>query len=202
MNKFLLFFLMILVFIFNPISVYSLDQDAILAGGCFWCLEHDLEKLDGVSEVVSGYSGGELKNPTYQNHQGHQESVKVTFDPDVISYKKLLNVYFSNIDPFDNEGQFCDKGDSYRAVIFTDENQKDVAREVRKKASLSLGVSEDNLKVSIKPKSVFWKAEDYHQDFADKNEFRYKIYRYSCGRDQRLKDVWGEKAGISIELAK
>ena len=172
---------------------FAESQDAIFAGGCFWCLEHDLEKLDGVISVESGYSGGEMTNPTYENHNDHQEVVKVIFDSEILSYKELLNNYWINIDPFDNNGQFCDRGDSYKPVIFTSsEKQEREAKESRDTISVGLNVSIDQLKVDILDSKTFWIAEKYHQDFAAKNPFKYNFYRTSCGRDNRLKKVWGE----------
>ncbi len=159
----------------------------------FWCLEHDLEKIDGVVSVKSGYSGGDLRNPTYSNHIGHQEVVKVNFNSDVISYKELLNNYWINIDPFDNEGQFCDRGDSYKPVIFTfNDKQLSAARESQESIAKALNIPIDQLKVDIVDSKTFWIAEEYHQDFAVKNPFKYNFYRTSCGRDNRLKKIWGE----------
>ncbi len=176
-----------------PQKVFAETQEAIFAGGCFWCLEHDLEKVSGVKSVESGYSGGELNNPTYENHVGHQEVVKVSFDSDIVKYKDLLDNYWINIDPFDGEGQFCDRGNSYKPVIFTsNDEQEREARESEKSISLSLKVPLNQLKVQILDSKTFWLAENYHQDFAIKNPLRYNFYRTSCGRDSRLKKVWGE----------
>ncbi len=176
-----------------PAEVFAQSQEAIFAGGCFWCLEHDLEKLDGVLSADSGYSGGDLANPSYENHFGHQEAVRVSFDSNVISYKELLDNYWVNIDPFDDDGQFCDRGDSYKPVIFTsNEEQKNEAKESKKAISLALNIPIDQLKVNIVDSKTFWIAEEYHQDYAVKNPLKYKFYRTSCGRDNRLKKVWGE----------
>ncbi len=176
-----------------PLQVFAESEEAIFAGGCFWCLEHDLEKLDGVVSAESGYSGGDLINPTYENHSGHQEVVKVLFDPDVISYKDLLQQYWVNIDPFDDKGQFCDRGDSYRPVIFTsNQEQEREAKESQEKISVVLNIPLDKVNVDIIDSKAFWIAEKYHQDFAVKNPLKYNFYRASCGRDNRLKKVWGE----------
>ena len=176
-----------------PLRVYADSEVAIFAGGCFWCLEHDLEKIDGVFSAESGYSGGELINPSYENHSGHQEVVKVSFDSDVISYKDLLKHYWFNIDPFDNKGQFCDRGESYKPVIFTSSKEQELAaKESQKNISVGLNVPLDQLKVDIIDSKAFWIAENYHQDFADKNPLKYNFYRTSCGRDNRLKKVWGK----------
>ena len=176
-----------------PINTFA--EEVILAGGCFWCLEHDLESLNGVNSVVSGYSGGDLKNPTYKNHDGHQEVVLVSFDSQVVNLSEILWLYFRNIDPLDGGGQFCDRGDSYRPVIFFDNSNEE--KEVNKaliSASKELGVPLENIFVDLKPKGQFWIAEDYHQNFANRNALKYKLYRFSCGRDQKLDKLWGDNA--------
>ena len=181
------------ILIIFPINAIAQSQEAIFAGGCFWCLEHDLQKLDGVISAESGYSGGAIINPTYENHNGHQEVVKVSFNSDIISYKDLLDSYWINIDPFDGDGQFCDRGNSYKPIIFTsNEEQKDEAKESKSRISLSLNIPNDQLKVEILDSKPFWIAEKYHQDYAVKNPLKYNFYRSSCGRDNRLKKVWGE----------
>ena len=181
-----------------PISATASVEEAIFAGGCFWCLEHDLEEINGIIDAESGYSGGKLINPNYQKHDGHQESVKVVFDNAIIEYKDLLRAYWRNIDPFDGQGQFCDRGDSYRPVIFPfTESQKREAIKSVEHASNELNKSLKDLKVEIKESTSFWIAEDYHQDFAINNSFKYNFYRYSCGRDARLDSVWGSKARSS-----
>ena len=186
-------FMLLQLLIVFPLQVFAESEEAIFAGGCFWCLEHDLEKLDGVLSAESGYSGGELTNPTYENHSGHKEVVKVIFDSDIISYIDLLKQYWVNIDPFDDKGQFCDRGDSYKPLIFTsNQEQESDAIESRKNISTVLNVPLDQIKVDIIDSKVFWIAENYHQDFADKNPLKYNFYRTSCGRDNRLKKVWGE----------
>ena len=178
--------------IISPLQVYAETQEAMFAGGCFWCLEHDLEKLDGVVSAESGYSGGDLKNPTYENHNGHQEVVKVRFNSDIISYTDLLHNYWINIDPFDDGGQFCDRGNSYKPIIFTStEDQEREVKESKKNISRELNITIDQLKVEPVKAKTFWIAETYHQDFAEKNPLKYNFYRTSCGRDNRLKKVWG-----------
>ena len=177
----------------SPVKVFAASQEAIFAGGCFWCLEHDLEKLDGIVSVESGYSGGDLSNPTYKNHIGHQEVVRVIFNSDIISYKDLLKNYWINIDPFDDNGQFCDRGDSYKPVIFTSNEEQEREVEASQKViSLALNIPSDQFKVEIIKAKTFWIAEKYHQDYAVNNPLKYKFYRTSCGRDDRLKKVWGE----------
>ena len=196
--KILFSLVIILSIITNPIEAYS--DEIILAGGCFWCLEHDLEYLEGVDSVQSGYSGGDLKNPSYENHNGHQEVVLVNYDPEIVSLDKILRLYLRNIDPLDGKGQFCDRGDSYKPVIFyqnlLEENQ---SNDALKFASIELNVPIEEIKVEVKSKNKFWLAEDYHQDFADNNELKYKFYRYSCGRDKRLDQLWGANSKTSNE---
>ena len=192
-RRLIVFSILLQLLIACPLQSFAESEEAIFAGGCFWCLEHDLEKLDGVVSAESGYSGGDLINPTYQDHSGHQEVVKIIFDSDIISYKDLLKEYWVNIDPFDNNGQFCDRGDSYKPVIFTsNQEQKRDAKESQETISVGLNIPLEQLKVDIVESKVFWLAENYHQDFAVKNPLKYNFYRTSCGRDNRLKNVWGE----------
>ena len=192
-RRLIVFSILLQLLIACPLQAFAESEEAIFAGGCFWCLEHDLEKLDGVVSAESGYSGGDLINPTYQDHSGHQEVVKVVFDSDIISYKDLLKQYWVNVDPFDNNGQFCDRGDSYKPVIFTsNQEQKRDAKESQETISVGLNIPLEQLKVDIVESKVFWLAENYHQDFAVKNPLKYNFYRTSCGRDNRLKKVWGE----------
>lgn len=178
------------------VSTASADK-AVLAGGCFWCMESDFEKLEGVTDVISGFTGGAVKNPTYNgNHSGHYEAVEITYDPDKISYQALLEYYWLNIDPFDARGQFCDKGHSYLSAIFVaNKKQKKLAEQSRQKV-----VKQFPGKKVITPilnASVFYPIkgnESYHQDYYKNNPVRYKLYRLSCGRDRRLKEIWGNKA--------
>ena len=177
-------------------SIAAADK-TILAGGCFWCMESDFEKLEGVSEVISGFSGGTLKDPTYNgNHEGHFEAVEITYDPDKISYNELLDYYWINIDPFDARGQFCDKGSSYLSAIFvSNEKEKKIAEQSKKEVEKQF----PNQKVvtPILEASTFYPikgSESYHQDFYKKSPVRYKIYRWNCGRDKRLMEIWGDKA--------
>ena len=186
-------FVLAIAIIINPLAVNA--NELILAGGCFWCLEHDLESLVGVQNVESGYSGGELTNPTYENHYGHQEVVRVLYDSNKVSFKDILRLYFRNIDPLDGGGQFCDRGDSYKPVIFySNQTELEQVNDSFRSASNELKLPIEKLKVGVKLRSEFWIAEDYHQDFANTNEFRYKFYRYTCGRDKRLDALWGDNA--------
>ncbi len=184
------------IVLFFPNPSFAAQEEAIFAGGCFWCMEHDFEELPGVISVESGYSGGLKSQPTYQDHKGYQEAVNIKFESDKINYEKLLRVYWRNIDPLDGQGQFCDKGDSYRPVIFyIGDEQKKQALESSYMAAKELNQLDDNIKVEIKPSSKFWKAENYHQNYAENNKIKYNFYRYSCGRDARLEYLWGDKAG-------
>ena len=196
--KILLSLFIILSIIINPTKAYS--DEIILAGGCFWCLEHDLESTNGINYVDSGYSGGSLQNPTYENHIGHQEVVLINYDKNLIGFQDILRLYLRNVDPLDDGGQFCDRGDSYIPVIFfaNDEEEKK-AKNALLAASKELNLPLKKIKVVLKPKSKFWLAEDYHQNFADNNELKYKFYRFTCGRDQKLDQLWGENAR-EIEL--
>ncbi|MFC1327123.1 MAG: peptide-methionine (S)-S-oxide reductase MsrA [gamma proteobacterium symbiont of Ctena orbiculata] len=178
---------------------------AILAGGCFWCMESDFEKLVGVSDVISGFTGGILKNPTYNgNHSGHYEAVEITYDPNKVSYEKLLDYYWVNIDPFDDRGQFCDKGHSYLSAIFV-ANEKERAIAEKLKKTVEEQFPDKVVATKILPVSTFYPIqgeESYHQDYYKKYPIRYKYYRWNCGRDQRLKQLWGDeerlkKPGIS-----
>jgi peptide-methionine (S)-S-oxide reductase len=172
--------------------------EAVFAGGCFWCLEHDLEHLPGVVDAVSGYSGGSLRNPTYRQVSaggtGHQEVVRVRFDPAQLSYATLLRSYWRNVDPLDDGGQFCDRGSSYRPVIFTrGDDQQQQARASLQAAAKELKRPASELRVQIRPLQTFWPAEDYHQNYAETNAVKYNYYRWACGRDRRLDAVWGSK---------
>ena len=191
--KYLLALFIIFAITVNP--TVALSDEIILAGGCFWCLEHDLEYLNGVDSVKSGYSGGDLNNPTYENHNGHQEVVLVNYDSKIVSLDEILRNYLRNIDPLDGKGQFCDRGDSYRPVMFyQDSIEKSKFNNALISASKELKVPFEKIKVEVKLKSRFWLAEDYHQNFADNNELKYKFYRYSCGRDKRLDQLWGDNS--------
>ncbi len=181
-------------------------QEAVLAGGCFWCLEHDLEVLPGVLEVESGYAGGSLANPTYRQVSaggtGHVESVRVRFDDARLDYPTLLRAYWRHVDPLDDGGQFCDRGDSYRAVIFSrGGRQQEQAAASQKAAARELGVKPAAIRVRIRPLERFWPAEAYHQNYAVRNRLRYGYYRWSCGRDRRLDQVWGGSARRSLPWA-
>ena len=166
---------------------------ATFAGGCFWCMQPPFEKLHGVVSVKAGYTGGSVKNPTYEQVSaggtGHRESVEIVYDPRLISYGQLLDVFWHNIDPTDNSGQFCDHGSQYRSAIFYhDAQQKALAEASGAAVERQL---HKTVVTDIIPASAFYPAEEYHQDYARKNPVRYRFYRFNCGRDQRLTEIWG-----------
>ena len=170
---------------------------ALFAGGCFWCMEADFEKLPGVTDVVSGFTGGTAKNPTYNgDHTGHYEAVLITYDPAKISYEQLLAHFWVNIDPFNARGQFCDKGHSYLSAIFVaNEKEKQLAEASRQKVVARF--PDQKVVTPILDASTFYPVEgkeSYHQDYYKNNPLRYKFYRYRCGRDARLDEIWGGKA--------
>jgi len=170
--------------------------EAIVAGGCFWCVESDFEKLPGVKEVISGYSGGTTVNPTYKQvgrgKTGHIEVAKIIYDPTQISYRKLIDHYWTTVDPTDDGGQFCDRGQVYETALFVTPQQRAEA-EASKAALMASGRLNDPVVTPIRDAVTFYDAEDYHQDYYKKNPVRYKYYRNGCRRDQRLAELWGEK---------
>lgn len=174
----------------NSASAAAL-QTAVFAGGCFWSMEKGFEETPGVVSAVSGYSGGALRNPTYENHEGHLEAVKVTYDPTKISYAQLVDSYYHHIDPTDPYGQICDKGPSYKLAVFTATPQERATAEAAKaKYGKQLGAP---ITVATRAATTFWQAEGYHQDFAKKNPGHYERYRIGCGRDRALRVVWGSR---------
>lgn len=181
------------------ITMSATADKVVFAGGCFWCVESDFEKLQGVSEAVSGFTGGTLKNPTYNgNHAGHYEAVEIEYDPNIISYEELLDHFWINIDPFDARGQFCDKGHSYLSAIFVGNAAEKVLAENSRKAVEKLFPNE-KVVTPILAASTFYPIkgkESFHQNYYKTNTVRYKYYRWNCGRDQRLKEIWGEKASV------
>ncbi|MBO0763388.1 MAG: peptide-methionine (S)-S-oxide reductase MsrA [Hyphomicrobiaceae bacterium] len=169
---------------------------ATFAGGCFWCVEEAFEKVPGVITAISGYTGGHVPNPTYQqvSHEdtGHAEAVRVTYDPARVSYEQLVDWFWRNIDPTQANGQFCDLGSSYRSVIFVhDEAQRKVA-EATKQALQASGRFKQPIATQIATAGPFYAAEDYHQGYSKKNPYRYRFYKFNCGRAQRLEQIWGK----------
>lgn len=169
---------------------------AIFAGGCFWCVESDFEKLPGVLAAESGYIGGQTANPTYEQvsagNTGHTEAVRITYDPSKIGYPALLDYFWRNIDPTVKNRQFCDAGNQYRSAIFYESDAQRKLIEASKAALLKSGQIKE-IHTEIAPSAKFYPAEDYHQDYYKKNPIRYKFYRTNCGRDQRLAEIWGSK---------
>ncbi len=196
-NIILLFIISVLLLIPLNISAEVQTEKATFAGGCFWCMEHPFENLDGVSEVVSGYTGGCKKNPTYEEISlgvtFHYESIQVTYDPSIRSYSELLDVFWRQIDPTDPGGQFVDRGLQYRtAVFYLNDEQKSLAEESRERLDKS-GRYDKEIVTEIKEATVFYEAEEYHQDFYKKSMIRYKAYRNGSGRDKFLERIWGKK---------
>jgi peptide-methionine (S)-S-oxide reductase len=170
-------------------------ETATFAGGCFWCMTPPFEKLDGVISVTSGYTGGRTVNPTYEEVSsggtGHAESVQIVFDPSKITYTRLLDVFWHNIDPLARDRQFCDVGEQYRSAIFYHGDEQKRLAEASKSALEQSHRFKEPIVTEIVAASTFYPAEEYHQDYYKKNPVRYKFYRYSCGRDQRLEEIWG-----------
>lgn len=196
-----LFFCLVTYILLIMVSVTSHAQDkniqtTILAGGCFWCIESDFEKLDGVVDAVSGYAGGDRPNPTYENYNKpsgdytvpHIEVIQVTYDADKLSYQDIIEYHVRHIDPTDGEGQFCDRGPGYIPAIFVkNDNERLIAKTVLRKTAEIL---DTDVNVKILDDAPFFMAEDYHQDYAKKSPTRYKFYRWNCGRDQRVEELW------------
>lgn len=174
------------------------ERQAYFAGGCFWCVEADFQKLEGVGDVVSGFTGGTLENPTYRgNHEGHFEAVEVNYDSDVISYEELVRYFWRHIDPLDDGGQFCDRGFSYRTAIFVSSDEERAIAEATRSEVDAL-FEDDSVATEIRPATRFWPVEAYHQEYADKNPLRYNFYRRGCGRDARIADLWDGKAWETV----
>lgn len=169
---------------------------AILAGGCFWCVESDFDQVPGVLKTISGYSGGKVPNPTYENHSatGHREVVQITYDPAIVSYERLLEIFWRSVDPTDGGGQFCDRGHSYTTAIYATTPDQLAKARASKAALQKSGKLKDQIATSVEEAARFWAAEGYHQDYYKKNPIRYKIYRIGCGRDARVRGLWGDEA--------
>lgn len=180
-------------------------EKATFAGGCFWCMESPFEKIDGVKEVVSGYTGGHKENPTYEEvsagSTGHVEAVEVTYEPSRVTYPQLLDVFWRQIDPTDPGGQFVDRGSQYRAAIFYHGEEQRILAEKSREAIGKSGRFQAPIVTEILPASRFYKAEEYHQDYYRKNPIRYKFYRFNSGRDQYLKKVWGEDRDVPAAVS-
>ena len=175
---------------------------ATFAGGCFWCVESDFDTVPGVVKTVSGYTGGTVDDPTYEQvtagGTGHREAVQIHYDPGQVSYERLLHIYWRSVDPTDAGGQFCDRGASYRTAIFTGtEEERRLTSESREALERS-GVLEKEVVTTIEPLGKFFPAEDYHQDYYTRNPIRYRFYRLTCRRDARVREVWGDQAHDGI----
>lgn len=172
---------------------------ATFAGGCFWCMEPPYDRLDGVIETISGFSGGHVSDPSYEQvvrgGTGHLEVVQVVYDPEVVDYQTLLHVFWRNIDPYQSNGQFCDRGEIYRSAIFVHDQDQARLAQASLEQLREQGPESGTIDTRILPFEAFYPAEDYHQGYYQKNPVRYRYYRWSCGRDQRLKQLWGEAAG-------
>ncbi len=195
-----IFSLLLAMFSFSAFSepdqaTSTQTETALLAGGCYWCIEADFEKLEGVKEAISGFAGGHTENPTYKQVSaggtGHIEVVEVIYDPKVVNYSQILDYFWKHIDPTRDDGQFCDNGPSYRPAIFYTEDQKDLTIASKKNIEKTKPFS-DPIKVELIEASTFYAAEDYHQDYYKKNPIRYRYYRHGCGRDKRVEQLWGK----------
>lgn len=169
---------------------------ATFAGGCFWCMEEAFDAVDGVLSTTSGYTDGDVRNPTYeqvsQGNTGHAEAVRIEYDPSVVSYRELLDVFWHNIDPLDAGGQFCDRGDQYRSAIFYhDDEQRELAERSKRELEERDALPGD-IVTEITAATPFYAAEDYHQDYYQRNPLRYRFYKFTCGRPARLEELWGE----------
>ncbi|MFC4270083.1 peptide-methionine (S)-S-oxide reductase MsrA [Sneathiella chungangensis] len=178
------------------------EETAILAGGCFWCVESDYDHVPGVLKTTSGYIGGEAPNPTYKSvsagGSGYLEAVEIIFDPDKVSYAEILDIFWRSVDPTDDGGQFCDRGESYKTSIFVTSDAQRSTAEASKAAIEASGLLNDPVVTPIRTATKFYPAEDYHQNYAEINPLRYNFYRLSCGRDAKVKDLWGDQAHRGI----
>ena len=176
---------------------------ATFAGGCFWCVESDFDTVPGVVETISGYTGGTTASPTYKQvtagGTGHREAVQIRYDPKQVSYERLLHIFWRSVDPTDGGGQFCDRGESYQTAIFVgNEEERRLAEASREMLEQSM-VLDAPVVTPVETAGEFYPAEDYHQDYYTKNPVRYRFYRFSCGRDSRVQQVWGRQAHEGIE---
>lgn len=171
-------------------------EEAIFAMGCFWCGESEfrdhgtLKPLPGIISIRVGYAGGTKPNPTYESHEGYKEAVKIVFDPTKITYDQLLDIFWHNIDPFDDKGQFCDTGPQYASAVYVKDDHQKIKATEKKELTQHL-LSKENIVTEIRPYTSFYDAEEYHQNYKQKNPKRYAFYRWKCGRDQRLGELWG-----------
>lgn len=198
MNKIHIIISAIFLFFSTGVAMAQTNKTATFAGGCFWCMHGEFANIPGVSKVVSGYTGGKTKNPTYEQvsggDTGHFEAIEVTYDPEKVSYAKLLDIFWKNIDPLDELGQFCDKGSQYRAGIFYhDDEQKALAEKSKETVK---GMFKQPVATILAPATTFYPAEDYHQEYYIKERMRYKLYRQGCGRDKKINELWHDKEDV------
>ena len=207
MSRFALFVAALILAGFAPRSVLAAAGDdlavATFAGGCFWCVESDFDTVPGVVETISGYTGGTVAIPGYkqvtEGGTGHREAVQIRYDPKQVSYERLLHIFWRSVDPTDDGGQFCDRGDSYQTAIFAGNDEERRLAEASKEALEQSAVLDAPVVTPIEPAKEFYLAEGYHQDYYTKNPVRYRFYRFSCGRDSRVQQVWGNQAHDGIE---
>ncbi len=196
--------LFILIVNLMPINVNAGDKGtAIFAGGCFWCVESDFDKVPGVLETISGYTGGHKDNPTYKNvtagGTGHYEAVKIVYDPEKVSYEKLLHIYWRSVDPTNDGGQFCDRGQSYKTAIFAKNDEQLKLAKTSKVMIKEAKLLKLPIVTPILKAGKFYPAETYHQNFYKKSPARYNFYRYRCGRNAHVKTIWGKEAYSGIK---
>jgi peptide-methionine (S)-S-oxide reductase len=193
-----LLFAAILALVLNPVAVLAKTEMAVFAGGCFWCVESDFDKLEGVLSTTSGYTGGTTAHPTYEQvsakNTGHAEAVEIVYDPKKVSYEKLLDHYWRSIDPTTRNAQFCDHGSPYRTAIFAQDDAPLQAARASLSALERTKPFKEPIVTEIVKGGTFYPAEEYHQDYYKKNPIRYQYYRTGCGRDARLKQLWGSAA--------
>ena len=196
---------MLAAFTATTISAASDDElaTATFAGGCFWCVESDFDKVPGVVETISGYTGGTAENPNYKQvtkgGTGHREAVQIRYDPKQVSYERLLHIFWRSVDPTDGGGQFCDRGESYQTAIFAGSEEERRLAEASREALEQSMVLDAPVVTPIETAGEFYPAEDYHQNYYTKSPFRYRYYRFACGRDSRVQQVWGKEAHEGIE---
>lgn len=175
------------------------DKTAIFAGGCFWCMEKDFEHVEGVKDVVSGYIGGTKVNPTYKDHSGHVEAIRITYDDAAVSYGELLHTFWRSVDPTDADGQFCDRGHSYTTAIFAVDEEQLLAAQASKDELATSGKLKGGVETPVIQATTFTEAEAYHQNYYKRNPIRYGFYRKTCGRDARINQLWGDEAHDGVK---
>ena len=207
MNRYALCVAASMLAVFAPHHALAADGGelavATFAGGCFWCVESDFDTVPGVVETISGYTGGTVDHPTYkqvsEGGTGHREAVQIRYDPKQVSYERLLHIFWRSVDPTDDGGQFCDRGESYQTAVFVGNDEERRLAEASKETLEQSAVLDASVVTPIEPAGEFYPAEGYHQDYYTKNPFRYRYYRFACGRDSAVQQVWGKQAHDGIE---